>query len=299
MLAGSEGKVNRPFSLLNDYCARRIYALKSAPSPRPHSMPRISANPANNVERVLLVMETLAGHSGLTLSDVGRMVKLPKSSVSYMLHTLERIGYVLRDPEGRYRLSNKVTNLGQSTVAVSELRAMALPILTRIVERTKLIACLAVLDGGEALYVHKVDAPSIRIDDYVSPRMDTHATAAGKALLAFLPEREVEVVVGHSGLRRWTCNTITARDRFAAELQQTRHRGYALDAEEYARGLRCVAAPIFGPLGNPEACVGIAGRSEQLSDNLVAQVGVLVRESARMLSEQLGYRAASVSHSAT
>jgi DNA-binding IclR family transcriptional regulator len=294
MLCRVTGQVKPPFSLLNDARARRVFALKSAPVCAELLMPRVSANPANNVERVLLVMETLAGNSGLTISEIGRMVNLPKSSASYVLHTLERIGYVLRDADSRYRLSNKVTNLRQSTVAVSELRTMALPILTRIVERTKLIACLAVLDGGEALYVHKVDAPSIRIDDYVRPRMDTHATAAGKALLAYLPEREVEVVVGHSGLRRWTCNTITARDRFAAELQQTRNRGYALDSEEYARGLRCVAAPIFGALGNPEACVGVAGRPEQLSDNLVAQVGVLVRESARMLSEQLGYRIAVV-----
>ncbi len=259
-------------------------------------MPRVSANPANNVERVLLVMEALASHSGLTISDVARMVNLPKSSASYVLQSLVRTGYVLRDADSRYRLSNKVTSLGRSRVAVSELRTIALPVLTRIVERTKLIACLAVLDGGEALFVHKVDAPSIRIDDYVSPRMDTHATAAGKALLAYLPEREVEVVVGHSGLRRWTYNTITARDRFAVELQQTRDRGYALDSEEYARGLRCVAAPIFGALGNPEACVGIAGRPEQLSDNLVTTLGRLVRESALMLSEQLGYRRGAAPH---
>lgn len=252
-------------------------------------MPRLCSNPANNVERVLAILEALAGHSGMTNGDVARLIDLPKSSTSYILHSLERSGYVSREKEsGRYRLSRKVVDLGRSTVETAALRKLAVPVLTRIVGRTKLIACLAVLDGGEALYVQKVDGPSIRIDDYVSPRMDIHATAAGKALLAYLPEREIDVVVRHAGLRRWTSNTITTRSRFTAELQQVRMRGYAIDSEEYSQGLRCLAAPIFGALGKAEACLAVAGPSNQLPDHAYGRIGALVRESARLLSEQLG-----------
>lgn len=253
-------------------------------------MPRVCAETGNNVQRVLAILELLAAHNGMTNSEVARLMRLPKSSTSYILQSLQKTGYVKRDLEsGRYYVSLKLTNLGNCAAKISELKRLALPVLTRLVGRTKLIACLAVLEGSEVVYVQKVDTPLFRLEDYIGPRMDIHATAAGKALLAHLPTAEVDAAISHSGLRRWTSNTITAPTRFANELQQVRARGYAIDWEEYACGLRCIAAPLFGRLGTAEACVGLAGPRDAFPDETCASLGVLVRESAKLLSEQMGY----------
>jgi len=252
-------------------------------------MPRVTKNATAGVDRVFAVMETVASHGGMNLSDIARVLNLPKSSISYILHDLERLGYLLRHQNGGYKLSGKVVELGQTASVISEVQKLAVPVLHRIVERTGLSACLARLDGGEVLMLQKVDAPAFHLDDYVRPRIDVHATASGKTLLASLPEREREVVVSHVGMRCWTPNTITTLARFSNELQQVRGRGYATDFEEFAHGLRCVAAPIFDPLGKVRASIAVAGRPNQITDSSIPRIGVLVREAARMISDQLGY----------
>lgn len=250
-------------------------------------MPRVAMDTVSGVARIIAIMETLAGHEGLTTSNVARLLSLPKSSTSYILRDLERLGYLSRSENGGYKLSSKVAQLGRSVAAVSEVRKLALPIMSRIVERTGLVACLAIPDGGETVVILKAGDPSFRIDDYVSARMDIHATAAGKALLAQLPVRERNVVVSRAGLRRWTPNTITALPRLTDEVEVVRTRGYATDLEESASGIRCVAAPIFGPFRKATASLAVAGRSGQLDDSYLARVGTLVREAASMISDQL------------
>lgn len=242
-----------------------------------------------SIERALAILETLAHHRGLTNSDMSRKLKIPKSSTSYILQILQAKGYLFREAEsGRYCLTGKISDLTLGSLGSSELCRIAMPVLKRIVQQTSLVSCLLVLDGAEALYVERVNCPSMRIEDWIAPRMETHATAGGKAMIAYLSHQETEIVLSHCGLRQWTTNTITNSSKLFAELDKVRERGYAIDRGEYSRDLHCVAAPIFGPLGQVDGCIGVAGTAEQIDDATFVRLGTLLRNSARTISEQLG-----------
>ncbi len=242
-----------------------------------------------SIERALAILEALAHHRGLTNSDLSRNLKIPKSSASYILQILECNGYLFREADsGRYCVTDKISDLTLGTLGSSKLCSVAMPVLKRIVQQTNLVSCLLILDGAEALYVERVNCPSMRIEDWIGPRMETHATAGGKAMIAYLPRQETEIVLSHCGLRQWTSHTITNSAKLFAELDEVRERGYAIDRGEYTRDLHCVAAPIFGPLGQVDGCIGVAGTAEQIDDAAFVRLGTLVRESARVISGQLG-----------
>ena len=101
-------------------------------------------------------------------------------------------------------------------------------------------------------------APSI-----VGRRYPAHCGAAGKALLAFLPPRELEELIRRRGLKAYTSNTITTPAQLKAELQRVRERGYSIDNEEYEEGLKCIGAPVRDFSGNVVASISMAHRSGQ------------------------------------
>jgi DNA-binding IclR family transcriptional regulator len=242
------------------------------------------------VERALSILELAAASTdGLTNSQISHRLGLPKSSASYILRTLERRGYVRRDAEsGRYHLGLKVLALGRHVLGGYEIGKLAQPVLRALVDRTRLTAHLAVLDRGEAVYIEKVEAPGfIRMDTWVGRRMHVHSTSVGKALVGHLSTEEVEAIVREHGLAKRTPKTITSLSRFLADLAKVRQRGYAVDDEENSLGARCVAVPVFGPMGELEAALGVTGTTAQIEQASVPKFAELLKDAARRISRQL------------
>ena len=255
-------------------------------------MSEITAKDSAAVERALAMLEAVARRAGgLTNAELSRKLKIPKSSASYLLRTLEHHGYLRREAEsGRYRLGVKVLALSEGVLSGLDIRQVALPILRHLVEHVHLTCHLAILDRGEAVYIEKVEAPGfIKMDTWVGRRMDVHATSVGKALIAWLPEEEVAVLARQRGLRKRTPKTITVLSRLHKELEKVRERAYAVDDEENNLGVRCVAAPIFNSEGGVEASLGVSGATNQLDAEAVPKVAEMVKEAARRIGQQMGY----------
>lgn len=251
------------------------------------------AGASTAVARALAILEAIADRRrGLTNSEISRSLQIPKSSASYILRTLEQRGYVYREHDtGKYRLGLKVLSLNRGALSGLDIREVSLPILRQLVERIHLTVHLAILDHGEAVYIEKVEAPSfIKMDTWVGRRMAVHSTSVGKVLVAYRPETEVETIIQAQGLKRRTPKTITARARFLRELAQVRAQGYAVDDEENSPGVRCVAAPIFGSQGVVEAAVGATGTTSQVDGVALLKIAERLKEAARHISQQLGYR---------
>ena len=129
------------------------------------------------VERALGMLEHVAqAPEGLTNAEVSRKLQIPKSSASYILRTLERQGYLNRDPQsGRYRVGLKILSLSRGALSGIDVREVALPILRHLMEKTNLTCHLAILDGPEAVYIEKVEPEGfIRMDTWVGRRMRVH-----------------------------------------------------------------------------------------------------------------------------
>lgn len=249
-----------------------------------------AASPSIAVHRALAMLEEISkSAAGLTNSELSRKLRLPKSSASYVLRALETGGYVRRERDGRYRLGLELLSLSHRALAGLDVREVALPILKHLVDKSGLTAHLAIVDQAQAVYIAKVDAPGfIKMNTWAGRRMNLHSTSVGKALLAHLPPEEVDAMVERKGLKKWTPHTITTQTRLAAELEAVRKRGYAVDEQESTLGVRCVAAPVFGPAGMVEASVGLSATVTQFPAAQVSRMGELVKEAARRISAQMG-----------
>ncbi len=251
-------------------------------------------SPSTAVERTLEILEAVAHRSGgMSNADISRKLRIPKSSASYILRTLQHRGYLRRDPEtGRYRLGVKVLSLSRGALSGLDVREAALPVMRQLVEHSHLTAHLAILDGDEAVYVEKVDAPGfIKMDTWVGRRMEIHSTSVGKALAAYLDPAKIAAILKARGMKKLTPRTITSPARFLKELERVREQGYAVDDEENSPEVRCVAAPIFGASGQIEASLGMTGTIHQVSLEMLPRLAAAVKDATLRISHQLGYDA--------
>jgi IclR family KDG regulon transcriptional repressor len=246
------------------------------------------------VERALAILEAVASRDvGMTNSEISRRLAIPKSTASYILKTLERTGYLHREPTtAKYQLGLKVLSLGRGVSTGSDLRQVALPIMTELVSRTNLTAHLAVIDHGEVVYIAKVESPGfLKTDTWVGGRMLVHTTAVGKAIAAHLPLSEVERIIKERGLRQRTPKSITTHTALLRDLEKVRSRGYAVDDEENSLGARCIGAPVMDGFGKVLGAIGVSGSTGQIDGSSLRTVAEAVVESARLISKQFGYLA--------
>lgn len=252
-----------------------------------------SREQVTSVERALSILELLASkHQGLSTSQISRLARLPKSSTSYLLRTLVGRGYVRRDVEtGQHTLGIRVLSLGGQAMQGMALREVAIPHLRQIVEATRLGAHLAILDHGDAVYVERIESPGfIKMDIWNGRRVAPQATAVGKALICHLERQEVQEIAALHPLSPVSPKTIVTLPHLLEELAAIRRRGYAIDDEEHAVGVRCVAAPVFAASGEVVAAIGVSATVSQLNDDYLPSVGNIVRTTALKLSAHLGSR---------
>ncbi len=240
-----------------------------------------------SVERALAILEFLDGaRRGWNISEISRKLKIPKSSTHVLVLTLERQGYLKREPGSReYTLGLKLYGLGRGLMNNLALPKKALPAMEWLSERTGLTVHLAVLEMDQAIYIQKVEAPGlIRFDTYVGKRTNLHCTAVGKALLAYTTWQRQQRFLSRGSFARHTKNSITTAAALRQELQRIRERGYAIDDEEEELQIRCIAAPVLNHVGELVAAVGITGTVGQVPEESVDRLGRLtMRAASRIL----------------
>lgn len=223
-----------------------------------------------------------AGSPTLSLSQLTERTGLPKSTVHRMADQLVEYKWLERTPTG-YRLGIRFFEVGALVSSRSHLRERALPYLQDLQAATRHSVHLGILEGRDVVILEKLwGHDSTTLPTRVGGRMPAHCTAAGKALLAFAPEKAVEEVVA-AGLERRTGRTIVVPELFRQELATVRTAHWALETEENVAGLRCVAAPIRGA-GRAIAAVSVSGPVHKVD---VSRVVPLVRRCATDIWSQL------------
>jgi len=251
-------------------------------------------SPSVAVERALAMLEAVAQEpEGLSNAEISRKLQIPKSSASYILRTLVNRAYLNRNNDtGKYRVGLKILSLSRGALSGLDVREVALPIMRHLTERTGLTCHLAILDGPEAVYIEKVEPQGfLRVDTWVGRRMRVHATSVGKAMAAHIPQEQLEKIIVEGGMEKRTPKTITTLPRLVKELEKVRAQGYAVDDEENNLGARCLGAPIFNQSGAIEASLGLSGTINQVNGHTMARIVEALKDAARHVSMQLGYRA--------
>lgn len=235
------------------------------------------------LDRITAVFDAFGPYDeGLGVSEVARRAGVPKSTVSRIAADL--VEERLLDREGdKFYLGVRLFELGQSVEHPRRLRRLAHPVLGELRRASELSAQFAILDGADVVYLaiareETVVQPAARIGG----RLPAHATALGKAMLAFSPADVVDRALA-SGLEPRTPHTITDVESLRGALRLARAGGTAVEAEECVLGRSCVAAPVL-VAGVAVAAVSVAGRS---ADVVSERLAPLVRTAASTLARRL------------
>jgi IclR family acetate operon transcriptional repressor len=219
-----------------------------------------------SVERTLDVLEFLgSSEQEFGVSEIGAATGLSAGTAHRLLGTLVSRGYVRRNQRTR-RYGLGLRALTMAITARERIGPLALPFLEELAEASQETANLAVLEDGSTLYIEQAFAPARTLRIFTDPgnRVPLHSTGTGKVLLAYQPPRLIEFILGRTGLSRQTVSTITEISQLRAELRRIRREGYAADYEEQEEGVRCLAAPVFGPDGNIFAAMSASGPASRL-----------------------------------
>ena len=239
--------------------------------------------------RVLVYMGEQAPEPDV--NELAARLGLNKTTLHRLLHTLERFDLIERDSQSeRYRLGMKLHQLGSRAAASRTLRTEAHRFLVEMSRRSRETVSLATPAPGGAICLDRLDSPHtvITVCTPVGSIFPAHCTAAGKAILAYLSESEVEEVVRRTGLRQYTPFTIMQLTHLKENLRLIRQRGYAVDHQELERGLSGVAAPVLCAHERAIAAIGIAGPTQRFRGKELADKVALVTEIAARLAMGLG-----------
>jgi DNA-binding IclR family transcriptional regulator len=240
-------------------------------------------------QRVLAVLEILlASRKGLTMSEVARSLGLARSSAFYIINTIEECGYVYRtSPRGRYTFTAKLLELANCSLGSLGVCGPAAPFLRKLMQRSGLAVHLGVISQNEVVLIDKIaPAGGQQMATWVGKRLPIHCTGLGKALMAYLPEEQIEFHI-KQGLIRYNENTVVSPGKLKEELLRIRSHGFAIDDEEETIGLRCIGAPLFDKNNQAVAAISIAGTTTQLSDEKLDGLAREVKQTAASISARL------------
>jgi IclR family acetate operon transcriptional repressor len=243
--------------------------------------------------RALGIINHLAGaDEGLTLSELGQQAGLSPSTAHRLLTTLEQERYVHFDAERRlWSVGVQAFVAGNAFLKTRSLVGVARPHMRALMEESGETVNLAVEDEAEAIYLAQVECRQMmRAFARPGARVPLHCSSVGKAILSATPEAELSRILHRRGLPRVTIKTRNTTASVRADLQAARARGYAIDDEEHAVGLRCIAAPVFDEAAEPIAAISISGPMARIADERIPILGAMVRSRADLVTAQVGGR---------
>jgi DNA-binding IclR family transcriptional regulator len=243
------------------------------------------------LDRVFDLIDALAGSEPLrSLNDLCEAVALHKSTTHRLMQSLEARRYVERSPSGNeYRLGLRLFELGTKAVSRLSYVEMARPHLDRLARESGEAAHLGILRQGEMVsLIHAAGGQALHMPSTVGRRTPVHCSSQGKVMLASLPDHAAEEIVREKGLEALTPKTISSLARFRQELKRVRMRGYAVDDEEFERGLRCIGCAVRDHSGRVIAAISIAGPVFRVSRERIPELGAMVMRAAEDISNSLG-----------
>jgi DNA-binding IclR family transcriptional regulator len=245
----------------------------------------------SSLEKGIKVLELLADHKALTVTEVGGGLETHRAAAHRFLATLRDLGYVEKNEDNKYELTFKMFEIGQQIAGRFEIRQIARRYMQELSKTFKETVNLGLWNGAEILHLDKIDSSEIlRIDAPLGSKTPAYCTALGKAILANLTKEAINDYMKCIRLVPHGPNTILSKKKLRNELEKTRKRGYAVDNEELAQGLRCIAAPVFDHTGQAKYSMSISCPSTRLSLGDVDDVQPKIKDMCRQLSIRMGYR---------
>ncbi len=246
-----------------------------------------------SVSHALDVLEEFRGDvDELGVTELSKKLKLHKNNVFRILATLQSRNYIEQNKANEnYRLGLKCLELGQTFIRQRGMLKQGKPILRALALHTGETSYISILRGDEVVYIDSVEPETtVRVVSRLGLNMPAHATAAGKALVAFDSEEDLRKKF-RAELQGFTASTIRDLESLLRDLRAVQEKGFATDMEEFEEGLRCIAAPIRDYTRKVIGALSISGPANRLTEQKIeTHYGPEVVRSATDLSARLGFR---------
>jgi DNA-binding IclR family transcriptional regulator len=239
------------------------------------------------ISKVSAILLTVAENSRCTLTEIAARSELPLSTTHRLVAELAAWGVLERTKDGRFRAGPPVRTISGacrcgSGDAVASIRERAAPVMEDLFRVTGAQVRMGYLDGTRVAYVEKSSA-HVPVSEVCPARLPAHATALGKALLAFTSPRAAAPVLA-GDLQQYTPRTVTHPDRLRLELRTVRATRLALCDGELEPQRSAVAMPVLGPAG--DLVIALELRVRDLARDVPAWRPAL-EVAARALSREL------------
>ena len=268
------------------------------PTPKhaPRRQPYHGTQAVSRAVSVLKVFES--ANSGLTAAQIAGKLNLNRSTVHRLLSVLETEGLVARDTtfygeprNSAYRLGPTLVSLGGLALRQINLRAIALPQLRALAQKSGETVDLELLVGPEVMIIEEVQGEHmlrVGVGDNIGSRYPAYATSTGKLLLAGLSEAELKATLPNK-LAALTPFTVTDKQILRGQIAEARRLGWASSWEELEAGLVAIGAPITGRDGEPIAAVSISGPTARIDRSQIKHLALIVMDTTKRITRDLGF----------
>jgi IclR family acetate operon transcriptional repressor len=246
-----------------------------------------------SIDRAMLMLEALGSRfEGWRVTDVAIETGVPLSTAHRILVALERRRFVHFDTTNRlWHVGHQAFAIGNTFLRSKHFVGFAQPYLRRLRNQTRETASLGAAYDGEIVVLAQAESREItRAVARAGGKAPMASCGLGRAILASYSDEDVAATIRKLGSRAAISRSMATSSSIGIDLAEIRRDGYAIDNEEAAKGLRCVAAPVYDSQGEVLAAISISGSKLRLPPERVLSLGKLVRETAFDLTRELGGR---------
>ena len=247
-------------------------------------------NTVQALDRGLQILGHVAAHPGQTLSEIAEATGEAVATVFRALVTLQGHGMVeVEEPGQFWHIGPGAFRTGTAFLRRTKVVERARQPMDALMRETGETSNLGVEVKDEVVFLAQVEThEAIRAFFPPGTKGAMHSSGIGKALLAWYPPEKVAGIVARRGLQKFTTLTLTSESALMRDLARTRERGFSIDDQERAEGMRCVAAPIFNAHGEPVAGLSVSGPAFRMGLSDATRFGALVRAAADRVTEATG-----------
>lgn len=210
------------------------------------------------------ILEYLKSHEGADLTELTTEFGKAKSTVHRYVSTLENLGYVVNEG-GVYYPGLRFLDFAEYARNRKRGYVLAKQKVEELADKTKERAQFLVEEHGKGIYVHRATgSQAVRTDPGIGKTVHLHTIAAGKAILAYLPEDRIDEIIEMHGMPALTDKTVTDKSELFDQLEQVQKVGYAFNRQESVEGLHAIGVPVVDPNSQIVGALSISGPSHRL-----------------------------------
>jgi DNA-binding IclR family transcriptional regulator len=246
-----------------------------------------------SVVRAVRILNALAaGPANASLASLSRRLQLPRSSTLALCNTLVETGMLARNADGTYRMGPHVLELSRSFLGQTDLHSEFERVVSGLNVLPEQTVVCAVLRDDDVVYIGRRNGTyPLGVSYEIGMRLPAHCTASGLAMLAQMPDDEVEARYADAdedGLVTLTARSIASVPELLDRLADVRKRGYAVDNEETALGMLCIGAAVRDATGSPVGAVAVSMAKAAIREREIPGMAADVQRLAVQISAGLG-----------